>query len=256
LNNNGAHVSRSDYATALQTAANTAFAGTGVSFAASVTNEKLSFASNQVSSSSLSMTGAGVVAAFGSPVTGTATTVSVDANKFNSMKDVVAEVNKDLNGVATAAYDSVANQWSFTASGAGGTNSTIALSGAGLTGIQFGGNLSATGTAGDAVASKLSDINVLTTASATSSLSSIDNSIEYVSKQRSLLGAIANRLSYTVNNLTNIVTNTEASRSAIEDTDYSKETTALAKQQIITQAATAMLAQANQSSQSILSLLK
>jgi flagellin len=97
---------------------------------------------------------------------------------------------------------------------------------------------------------------VLTTASANSSLASIDNSIEYISKQRSLLGAIQNRLEHTVNNLTNIVTNTEASRSAILDADYSKETTALAKSQILTQAATAMLAQANQSAQGVLSLLK
>uniref|UniRef100_UPI0038BB8860 flagellin n=1 Tax=Limnohabitans sp. TaxID=1907725 RepID=UPI0038BB8860 len=64
------------------------------------------------------------------------------------------------------------------------------------------------------------------------------------------------RLNATVNNLSNVVTNTEASRSRIMDTDYSKETTALAKSQIIQQAATAMLAQANQSPQMVLSLLK
>ena len=65
-----------------------------------------------------------------------------------------------------------------------------------------------------------------------------------------------NQLYLTVNNLTNIATNTEASKSRIMDTDYSKETTNLAKSQIIQQAATAMLAQANQSQSSVLSLLK
>jgi flagellin len=59
-----------------------------------------------------------------------------------------------------------------------------------------------------------------------------------------------------VNNLTNIVTNTAAAKSRIMDTDYATETTGLARSQIIQQAATAMLAQANQSSQSVLALLK
>ena len=130
------------------------------------------------------------------------------------------------------------------------------MSGSGLSAVQFGGNLSATGAAGNATAAKLSDIDVLTTSNATSALASIDNSIQYISDQRAKLGAIQNRLEHTVNNLTNIVTNTEASRSAIMDADYSKETTALAKSQILTQAATAMLAQANQSAQGVLSLLK
>jgi len=63
-------------------------------------------------------------------------------------------------------------------------------------------------------------------------------------------------LEHTINNLTNIVTNTQASRSRIMDTDYAAETTELARSQIIQQAATAMLAQANQQPQSVLSLLQ
>ena len=125
-----------------------------------------------------------------------------------------------------------------------------------MAGLQFGNNLTATGSAGNATNARISDISVLTTDSANASLGSIDNAIQYVSDQRANLGAIQNRLEHTVNNLTNIVTNTEASRSAILDADYSKETTALAKSQILTQAATAMLAQANQSAQGVLSLLK
>jgi flagellin len=83
-----------------------------------------------------------------------------------------------------------------------------------------------------------------------------DNAIEYVSSQRASLGAIQNRVDHTVNNLTNISTNTEASRSRIMDADYGAESANLAKSQIIQQAATAMLAQANQSAQSVLSLLQ
>jgi flagellin len=104
--------------------------------------------------------------------------------------------------------------------------------------------------------SSLSGMNVLNAASATEAIKSIDNAIEQVSMSRADLGAFQNRLIATVNNLTNVVTNTEASKSRIMDTDYSKETTNLAKSQIIQQAATAMLAQANQAPQMVMSLLK
>ena len=73
---------------------------------------------------------------------------------------------------------------------------------------------------------------------------------------RSTLGAYQNRLTYAADNLTNIATNTEASRSRIQDADYAKATTELARSQIIQQAATAMLAQANQAPSTVLSLLK
>jgi flagellin len=102
----------------------------------------------------------------------------------------------------------------------------------------------------------LTGLNVSTATSATEAIKTIDNAIEKVSSYRSKLGAMENRLNATVNNLSNVVTNTQASRSRIQDTDYASETTALAKAQIISQAATAMLAQANQQPQSVLSLLK
>ncbi|HAU67513.1 MAG TPA: hypothetical protein DCW52_03865, partial [Gammaproteobacteria bacterium] len=84
----------------------------------------------------------------------------------------------------------------------------------------------------------------------------IDDALTYVNAERSKLGAIENRLGHTIDNLSNVITNTEASRSRIMDTDYGVETAELARSQIIQQAATAMLAQANQSTQSVLSLLQ
>ena len=111
-------------------------------------------------------------------------------------------------------------------------------------------------TSGSGAGSSVTGLNVLSAASATDALKSIDNAIEQVSQSRANLGAVQNRLIATVNNLTNIATNTESSKSRIMDTDYSKETTSLAKSQIIQQAATAMLAQANQAPQMVLSLLK
>ena len=84
----------------------------------------------------------------------------------------------------------------------------------------------------------------------------IDKALDKVSQSRGDLGAIQNRLTVTVNNLTTTSTNLEDARSRIEDADFSAETTNLAKSQILSQAATAMLAQANQSSQNVLSLLR
>jgi flagellin len=102
----------------------------------------------------------------------------------------------------------------------------------------------------------VAQISVETAAGASQALSVIDSALTYVNAERAKLGAVENRLGYTINNLSNIVTNTEASKSRILDTDYGVETASLAKAQIIQQAATAMLAQANQSSQSVLSLLQ
>ena len=91
---------------------------------------------------------------------------------------------------------------------------------------------------------------------ALASVAKIDAAIKMVNIQRSELGAVSNRLSHTVNNLTNISANLSAARGGIEDADFALETTQCAKLQILNQAATAMLAQANASKQNILSLLQ
>ena len=91
---------------------------------------------------------------------------------------------------------------------------------------------------------------------AQSAMGEIDTAMTTVNLQRATFGAATNRLEHAVDNMTNIQNNAEASRSRIEDTDYAETTSELAKAQIIAQAGTAMLAQANQSSQSVLSLLR
>ena len=88
------------------------------------------------------------------------------------------------------------------------------------------------------------------------SLQDYDDAIAAVSTQRAGLGAAQNRLESAVNNLTSNSTNLSDARSRIEDADFSTETTALAKAQILSQASTAMLAQANQSQQGVLKLLQ
>ncbi len=103
---------------------------------------------------------------------------------------------------------------------------------------------------------KVADIDVTTQAGATDAIKALDAALNTVSADQARAGAFQNRLEAVVSNLTESNQNMSASRSRILDTDYATETSNMAKQQIISQAATAMLAQANQSAQSVLSLLK
>jgi flagellin len=91
---------------------------------------------------------------------------------------------------------------------------------------------------------------------ATVIIQQIDKAITAAAAERAKYGAYINRLEYAQDNLMNVAQNTDASRSRIEDADYAAETSELARTQIISQASTAMLAQANQSKQSVLALLQ
>jgi len=99
-------------------------------------------------------------------------------------------------------------------------------------------------------------INIQSIANAEVVLVQIDKAITAAAAERAKLGAYINRLEYAQDNLMNVAQNTDASRSRIEDADYAAETSELARTQIISQASTAMLAQANQSKQSVLALLQ
>ena len=94
------------------------------------------------------------------------------------------------------------------------------------------------------------------TTAAANSITGIDSALTVVNTKRAELGAMTNRLEYAADNLANVSQNTSASRSRILDADYALETTELARTQIIQQAGTAMLSQANQQAQSVLALLK
>ena len=93
-------------------------------------------------------------------------------------------------------------------------------------------------------------------AGANSAIKTLDVIIADINTARSTSGSTINRLEYAADNLANVSQNTSASRSRILDADYASETTELARTQIIQQAATAMLSQANQQAQSVLALLK
>ncbi len=134
---------------------------------------------------------------------------------------------------------------------------------AGTTGavkIQTGANASDTVTMTfsdlTAVGTATYDVTGANGANATASIATVDTQLATINSARAGLGASQNQLESAVNTMTTGSTNLADARSRIEDTDYSAETTALAKSQILSQASSAMLAQANQSQQNVLSLLR
>ncbi|MEG3144102.1 flagellin [Sphingomonas sp. RT2P30] len=104
--------------------------------------------------------------------------------------------------------------------------------------------------------SSATSVDLSSASGATSALGTIDTALTTVNTARATFGAASSQLQSAVNNLTNNVENLSQARSGIQDADFSAETANLAKAQILSQASTAMLAQANQSQQSVLSLLK
>jgi flagellin len=104
--------------------------------------------------------------------------------------------------------------------------------------------------------SKVGALSLASNSSAQAALAKLDTAIATINSQRATLGSTSNRLDSTVSNLTNISANLQAGRGRIEDADFAAETTTLAKTQILQQASTAMLAQANASKQNVLSLLQ
>jgi flagellin len=131
-----------------------------------------------------------------------------------------------------------------------GTNVNQTLS------VEFGTMAMTADTGNDLGTNFQNDLTVTTNADANTAMGYIDTAIDAVNTRRAALGAAISRLEHTVDNLENNAVNHAASRSRILDADYAAETTELARTQIIQQAGTAMLAQANQKSQAVLQLLK
>jgi flagellin len=102
----------------------------------------------------------------------------------------------------------------------------------------------------------ISTASVTTADIASATIATLDTAINSINSQRATIGAGINQMTYAADNMTNAAANAAASRSTVLDTDYATASTQLAKGQIIQQAATAMLAQANQQPQSVLALLK
>ena len=192
---------------------------------------------------------------------GTGTTASADRSSLNTeFQTLVDEIdrivdNTTFNGrnVLNAAAGGAATVSKVAFQVGAGTKQTISLT--------FG-NFLQTGASGTfkSLASATLTLSAATTTLGITNASKVmvvtDLAIERVSKQRATFGAITNRLEHAIDNLTNVKTNTEASRSRILDTDYAESTSELARTQIIQQAGTAMLAQANALPATVLALLQ
>jgi flagellin len=124
------------------------------------------------------------------------------------------------------------------------------------TGINTGEKVNITIGKLDATTLGVNALSVADVTNATGALATLDTAITTVAGERANLGAQQNRLEAAVDNLTSRVTNLDESRSRIEDADFSAESTKLAAAQILSQASTAMLAQANQSAQGVMNLLR
>jgi flagellin len=162
--------------------------------------------------------------------------------EFKSLQEEISRIgdntawnNSNVYGTVTTSVNLV-----FQAGVSAGQTISVSLAGMNATAL--------------AVASDVANITTFTAAQ--SAISTIDGAIESVNSARSRMGATMNQLSYSADNMVNISTNIAASRSTIMDTDYATASATLSKSQIIQQAATAMLAQANQQPQSVLSLIK
>ncbi|EOX9052658.1 flagellin FliC [Enterobacter cloacae complex sp. S4] len=184
-------------------------------------------------------------------------------NSASDIDSIQSEVNQRLSEI-----DRVASQTQF--------NGLKVLNSAGTISIQVGANdgekiditigdktnwsllaAGAAGAAGGAVAASdrtvsQSGVDVL----ATNVLSTIDKALKAVDNQRSDLGAIQNRFESTISNLNNTVTNLSAAQSRIQDADYATEVSNMSRAQILQQAGTSVLSQANQVPQTVLSLLR
>ena len=147
----------------------------------------------------------------------------------------------------------------FTSGGTGFVE--LALNPTSTTGLSANTPITASGgmfsgNPGGAQLSSVAALDVLTVANAKKMLTAVDGALVRVDLERSDLGATMSRMEHVINNLSNIVKNTQEARSRIQDADIALETTNLTKAQVLNQAAQAMLAQANRTSQSIMSLLQ
>lgn len=182
----------------------------------------------------------------GTPAIGDAITVTVGdksythkvvpgAGKVQTVTEIAVDIEAGLGAIAGVTVSKAAGVMTFT--GSLSTPFAISSSQGGLLG-------------------NVRESSIATQSGANSAISALDTALKTIATGRAEMGATMNRLQYASDNLANISTNTAESRSRIQDTDYASATTELARSQIIQQAATAMLAQANQSGQSVLALLK
>ena len=194
----------------------------------------------------------------GSQDSGATSAAQTEFNQLNQELDRIAQTTKfgsqSLLDVTSGAYVGTFQVDSGTGNGSTITvdlSSTGALNAASLTTVSGGTKI----TGFDSAGLQTGALDLTTNAGAKSAIDQLDTSIANVSTVRANLGAYQNRFDHTINNLNVAITNLTASKSAITDTDMAQEMTNFTKAQILQQAGTSMLAQANQAPQGVLKLL-
>jgi flagellin len=186
-----------------------------------------------------------------------ATDYTVDIAEGASLKSIAASVNADVAGV-NATVNEAGDDIIYTVSKDVTDLTTLSDVGSNLGVFASSAAtevISATANSGSTAAISTIDISGISDFGAQSALASIDNALAQVDEQRADLGALQNRFSYTISNLANVQENVSASRSRIQDTDFAVETAQMTKNQILQQAGTSILAQANQIPQAAISLI-
>jgi flagellin len=198
-------------------------------------------------------------------------TVNVAIADGDSVATVVSAINTALNGAGTASLDG-SGKLVLTSATTGASSSVQVVSETGTPSPSILADLklsagTGTGTAGvtavigtatgfDSAGLKVNGASLTSTANARSAIDYVDNAISNISTARAQLGAYQNRFEHTINNLNVAVENLSASESRIRDTDMASEMVQFTRSQILSQAGTAMLAQANSAPQGVLQLLR
>ena len=198
-------------------------------------------------------------------------------NMLQRMRELAVQASNDTNNTADRSYlnlefqaltsqiDNIANYTQWNGSNILNQTNSAEAGRSGVFTFQVGANSgqtisitfdNMTTESGKGIMSTIAGNNITGTSSSAAALGVIASALDTVSLSRSNMGAVISRLQFTSDNLANVSAKAQESRSRIEDTDYSQATTELAKRNIIQQAAQAMLAQANQAPQAVLSLLR
>ncbi|MCE9680006.1 flagellin [Shewanella sp. AS1] len=189
------------------------------------------------------------------PSGGSATTIDVDVEIADDADSLAAKLNSALSD--TGVLVTVDDSGNINFGGVGNNGDTLTLTATDDQATPAPVTLSSPFALGgdDTGSYTAQDINISSAAGAQYAIGAIDDAIAMIDSNRADLGAVQNRMSFTINNLNNIQSNVTDARSRIQDVDFAKETAELTKQQILSQTSSAMLAQANQIPQTALSLL-
>jgi flagellin len=177
--------------------------------------------------------------------------LAVQASNGTNSTSQVGYLNTEFQALVTQ-IGSISSQTTWNGMNLLNATSTFSFQSGATSGQTISVVVTSMGTASLGV----STASISSTSAAAASIATLDTAMNSINSQRATLGASINQMAYAADNLTNVSANTTASRSVIMDTDYALATTQLAKNQIIQQAATAMLAQANQQPSAVMALLK